>query len=385
VHILATGREALQVDGEQIYRLEPLACPPDDAALTAATARTFPATQLFIERAAASGARLDFDDAQAGIVVGICRKLDGVALAIELAARRVEAYGLQQTAALLDQRLTLMWLGPRTAPPRQRTLQATLDWSYGLLSNVERLVLRRLAVFVGRFTLNAALSVATSADVDQAAVFSAIDNLIAKSMVATRPVGAMMRYRLLDTTRAYVLGISSDDAEIARLAARHAAYFRLWLEQDGKEWATLSSGMERSLHFSDLNNARAALEWCFGEGGDVGSGSSLRPPRRRFFWRCRCCPSVIGGHNGQLWRSTIRPAAKWKRCNFRQARELRRCTCMVQATQRVRPCAEAWRLPRHGATSSAKLGSLGRCRCSAHVTGNSKSRWTTQSAPERLP
>src|SRR5262249_30249061 len=245
-----------------------------DGVLTAATARTFPATQLFIERAAASGARLDFDDAEAAIVVGICRKLDGVALAIELAARRVEAYGLQQTAALLDQRLTLLWLGPRTAPPRQRTLQATLDWSYGLLSNVERLVLRRLAVFVGRFTLNAALEVVTSADVDQAAVFSAIDSLIAKSMVATRPVGAMMRYRLLDTTRAYVLGISSDDPEIAKLAARHATYFRRWLEQNGKEWATLS-GVERSLHFADLNNARAALEWCFGEDGDVELGIKL--------------------------------------------------------------------------------------------------------------
>jgi len=275
VHILATSREALQVDGEQIYRLEPLACPPDDVVLTAAIARTFPATQLFVERAAASGARLDFDDAEATIVVGICRKLDGVALAIELAARRVEAYGLHQTAALLDQRLTLLWLGSRTAPPRQKTLQAMLDWSYGLLSNVERLVLRRLAVFVGHFTLDAALAVATSANVDQGAVFSAIDSLIAKSMVATRSIGAMMRYRLLDTTRAYILGISSDDPEIANLAVRHATYFRRWLEQSGKEWATLSSGVERESHFANLNNVRAALEWCFGEDGELGIGIKL--------------------------------------------------------------------------------------------------------------
>jgi hypothetical protein len=98
VHILATSREALQVEGEHVYRLDPLACPPDDPSLTAAVARTFPAPQLFVERAAASGARLDFSDAEAAVVVSICRKLDGVALAIELAARRVEAYGLQQTA-----------------------------------------------------------------------------------------------------------------------------------------------------------------------------------------------------------------------------------------------------------------------------------------------
>src|SRR5262249_21394124 len=146
-HILATSREALRVEGERVYRLDALACPPEDSDLTAALAQTFPATQLFMERAAASGARPGFSDAEAVIAAGICRKLDGVALAIELAAGRVEAYGLEQTAALLDQSLTRLWQGHRTAPPRQKTLQATLDWSYGLLSELERAVLRRLAVF----------------------------------------------------------------------------------------------------------------------------------------------------------------------------------------------------------------------------------------------
>ena len=162
VHILATSREALRVEGEHVYKLEPLAFPPDDPALTAAVAQTFPAIQVFMERAAAGGARLEFSDADALIVASICRKLDGVALAIELAAGRVGAYGLQQTAALLDQRLTLLWPGQRTAPPRQKTLQATLDWSYALLSELERAVLRRLAVFVGHFTMDAALAVVTS-------------------------------------------------------------------------------------------------------------------------------------------------------------------------------------------------------------------------------
>jgi predicted ATPase len=178
VHILATSRETLQVEGEHVYRLDPLACPPDDAGLTAAVAQTFSAPKLFVERAVASGAHLDFSDAEAAIVVSICRKLDGVALAIELAARRVEAYGLHQTAALLDQRLTLLWVGPRTAPPRQKTLHATLDWSYGLLSETERQVLRRLAIFVGHFTLDAVLAVVTSATLDQAGVFGGIDTLI---------------------------------------------------------------------------------------------------------------------------------------------------------------------------------------------------------------
>ena len=228
-----------------------------------------------MERAVASGARLDLSDADAAIVVAICRKLDGVALAIELAARRVESYGLQQTAALLDQRLTLLWLGSRTAPPRQKTLQATLDWSYGLLSEVERVVLRRLAVFVGHFTLDAALAVVASASVDQALVFGAIDSLVAKSMMATRPIGAMVRYRLLDTTRAYALDIGIDDAEAADLAVRHATYYRRWLEQTEAEWPTLSTGTERAPYFAGLNNVRAALEWCFGAGGNAGIGVGL--------------------------------------------------------------------------------------------------------------
>jgi predicted ATPase/DNA-binding winged helix-turn-helix (wHTH) protein len=275
VHILATSREALQVESEHVYRLEPLACPPDEPGLTAAIAQTFPAPRLFVERAMASGARLDFSDAEAAIVVAICRKLDGVALAIELAARRVEAYGLHQTAALLDQRLTLLWVGPRSAPPRQKTLHAMLDWSYGLLSETERLVLRRLAVFVGHFTLDAALAVVIGAALDQAAVFGAIDGLVAKSMVATRPIGAMMRYRLLDTTRAYALNIRLEDTELTDLAVRHANYFLQWLEQSATDWSTLSNGTERAPHFAGLNNVRAALEWCFSANGNAEIGVRL--------------------------------------------------------------------------------------------------------------
>ncbi|WP_225767592.1 winged helix-turn-helix domain-containing protein [Inquilinus sp. Marseille-Q2685] len=274
VHILATSREALRIEGEQVHPLAPLASPPDDPGLTAAAAREFPAARLFLERAAAAGAPLELGDADAALVAEICRKLDGVALAIELAAGRVQAYGLRQTAALLDQRLPLSWPGQRNAPPRQRTLQATLDWSYGLLSEAERLVLRRLAVFVGPFTIEAALGVATGGAGDDAMLFAAIDSLVAKSMVATRPVGAMMRYRLLDTTRAYALQIA-DAAERADLAARHAGYYRRWLGQLRTEWPTLSNVAERGPHLSAMNNVRAALEWCFGPGGDAGLGIAL--------------------------------------------------------------------------------------------------------------
>lgn len=275
VHILATSREALRVESEHVYRLDALAYPSETEEATAASIQAFPATQLFVERAMASGGKFAVSDVEAAIVSRICRKLDGVALAIELAARRVQSYGLEQTAALLDQRLTQLWQGLRTAPARQKTLRATLDWSYELLSDLERTVLRRLAVFVGYFTLDAALEVLTSAPLDRMTAFRSIDSLVEKSMVAARPIGAMMRYRLLDSTRDYALELNVDQLEMAQLAGRHAGYYRRWLEQTGNEWATLSTGSERSSHLAALNNVRAALEWCFGEQGNPVLGVEL--------------------------------------------------------------------------------------------------------------
>lgn len=274
VFLLATSREALRIEAESVYRLDTLACPPDDPELSTEVVLSFPAARLFMERATASGASLDLSDHDARIVASICRKLDGMALALELAARRVESYGLLQAATLLDRHLTLGWAGSRTAPPRQKTLQATLDWSFGLLTETERIVLRRLAVFVGDFTLDAALEVISTSEMDPPAVFEAIDNLVAKSLLATHPLGAMMRYRLLDTTRAYALQCQTDE-DRAGLAARHATYYRRWLEQFGPDWPTLSTGPERLPYFVSINNVRAALEWSFGEHGDIDVGIKL--------------------------------------------------------------------------------------------------------------
>jgi predicted ATPase/DNA-binding winged helix-turn-helix (wHTH) protein len=260
-HILATSREALRVEGEQVYNLAPLGYPPAPG-LTKTVILDYPAPKLFVERATASGAYLDLNDTDAATIADICRKLDGVPLAIELAAGRVQAYGLQQTAALLDKGLALLWQGKRSAPQRQKTLQATLEWSCRLLSQPERVVLRRLAVFVGQFTIEAALAVVPSRTIDESRVFGAIDSLVAKSMVATRPTGAMMRYRLLDTTRAYVLNLDVDDAELTDLAVRHAAYHRRWREGMRSEWQALSQTADRAPRLADLSNVRAALEWC---------------------------------------------------------------------------------------------------------------------------
>jgi predicted ATPase len=230
--------------------------------------------QLFVERCAASGAPLAPSDADARTVAAICRRLDGVALAIELAAGRVATYGLEQTAALLGERLSLLWQGQRSAPARHQTLRATLDWSYGLLTEVERQVLRRLAAFAGDFTIEAAQAVATSRKIDQPHVLAAIESLVAKSMVANARVGDTIRYRLLDTTRTYALEASDDD-EFAAAAARHASHYRKWLEQAGGRWSRLAHGAERAMHLSDIKNVRAALEWCFGDAGDLELGIAL--------------------------------------------------------------------------------------------------------------
>jgi predicted ATPase/DNA-binding winged helix-turn-helix (wHTH) protein len=275
VHILATSREPLRVEGERVYRLAPLAVPPEDAALSEAQIQAFPAMELFSERVKANGGNPKLGGSDIAIAAGICRKLDGVPLAIELAAGRVEAFGLRQTAQLLNQRLALLWQGQRNAPARHKTLQATLNWSYELLTPLERTVLQRLAIFVGQFTMDAALAILISEDVDRSQVFNGIDSLVAKSMVATRPAGAMMHYRLLDTTRAYALEAKIDDVESSALAARHAHYYQRWLTQTEADGRELSNSAERASRLAELGNVRAALKWSFGPDGDVATGITL--------------------------------------------------------------------------------------------------------------
>ena len=163
VQILATSREPLRAEGEHVHRLPPLACPPASARLTAAQALGFPAVQLFVERAAASSGAFRFGDEEALLVADICRRLDGVPLAIELAAARIDAFGVRGLAARLRDPLQLLTGGRRPALPRHQTLRATFDWGHELLSEPERTVLRRLAIFAGGFTLEAASAVAAGA------------------------------------------------------------------------------------------------------------------------------------------------------------------------------------------------------------------------------
>jgi predicted ATPase/DNA-binding winged helix-turn-helix (wHTH) protein len=273
-HILATSREALRAEGERVHLLYSLDCPPEEVGLTAMKALRYPAAQLFMERAAASGYGAALSDIDAPIVARICRRLDGVALAIELAASRVGYLGIGGTAELLDNRFSLLWQGRRTALPRHETLSAMLDWSYSLLSEREKVVLCRLSVFVGDFTLQAAGSVASETDIDEAHVIDAVASLAGKSLISATVINQSTYYRLLDTTRAYATTKLSERGEADRIARRQAIFYAKFLEHD-EIIQSLFGEHDLSGYASHIGSVRAALAWGLSERGDVAVGIDL--------------------------------------------------------------------------------------------------------------
>jgi predicted ATPase/DNA-binding winged helix-turn-helix (wHTH) protein len=274
VHILATSREALRAEGEQVHHLPPLECPPPSVeSLTATQALSYPAVQLFVKHVPDGGHPFELTNSDASTVAEICRRLDGIPLALELAASRVGVYGVQGTASLLDKHFRLLWHGRRTALPRHQTLRATLDWSYQLLSSTEQLVLRRLAIFVASFSLAAALDVA-SEGLDASEVTETLGTLVDKSLV-TLDNATAMRYRLLETTRAYAWQKLSESAEDQKVARRACEHLLNAAEQFGSElWAGPRPESIEFFH-SNLGNLRAALDWCFSERGDKTLGAKL--------------------------------------------------------------------------------------------------------------
>ena len=241
IGILATSRQTLQIIGERVFRLPPLACPPEQPMLTAAQLLSYPAVQLFMERASARGTDfgLSYDDASA--ITEICRKLDGVPLAIELAATRAAIFGLKDTAARLGSRLDLLKFGRRTASPRHRTLRATLDWGHDLLSELERLVLRRVAIFIGSFTLDTAVAIVEERGMGQNDVAEAIENLVDKSIIEAGVDTHETSYRLLDTTRIYALEKLLHRGEHDAIATRHASFLSKLLEENSVDLFEIQS------------------------------------------------------------------------------------------------------------------------------------------------
>jgi predicted ATPase len=273
--LLATSREPLRVEGEHVHRLEPLASPPPAQALTAAEALAFPAVQLFVERAVASQDTFELEDADAPKVAELCRSLDGIALAIEIAAGRVETFGVAQLASGLDGRLRLLMRGRRTSLTRHQTLGATLDWSYQLLPEAERAVLRGLAIFAGVFTWSSASAVLKKEDFDLPEIFDSITNLVAKSLVSVTVVNAVAFYRLLVTTRAYALLKLEESGQRDDLARRHAQHYLDALAQAQAEWRSRPVAEWLGRHSHLIDNVRAALDWAFSPSGDRRIGVAL--------------------------------------------------------------------------------------------------------------
>jgi predicted ATPase/DNA-binding winged helix-turn-helix (wHTH) protein len=273
-HVLATSREALRVEGEQVHLLDSLDYPPEDVVLTSAKALQYPATQLFMERAVASGYIGVLRDVDAPIVARICRRLDGIALAIVLAASRVGTFGIQGTAELLDNRFSVLWNARRTALPRHETLNAMLDWSYSLLSEHEKLVLCRLSVFVGDFTLQAALSVGPDREIDDDDVIEAVAGLVEKSLISATFINESIYYRLFETTRVYGATKLAARGEAGRLACRHALFYSEFLKHD----EIVQSGFDEhdlSGYAPHIGNVRSALRWALFDQGSVAVGVEL--------------------------------------------------------------------------------------------------------------
>src|SRR5712672_423229 len=264
VYLLTTSRELLKVEGEHCCRVLPLDFPPDVSEQTANAVLRYPAVQLFVRRVAARAGSFVLTDEEAPFVAEMCRKLDGLPLAIELAAGQVAALGIKNTVARLVSRPELLKLSHRTAVPRHRTLKATLDWSYNLLSDAERIVLRRIAPFVGHFTLEGARYVAGELDVGAGEIFEAIAGLVEKSLIATRIDERQAQYRLLDTTRAYALEKLEEHAEVDVVLRRHAEYVAGYLESQRVALLALLKAERGAAYPSPLGNIHPAREWSLG-------------------------------------------------------------------------------------------------------------------------
>jgi predicted ATPase/DNA-binding winged helix-turn-helix (wHTH) protein len=271
--VLTTSREALRIEGEYIYRVPPLDVPPPQET-SSDNVLEYSAVQLFIARAKALDDSITPTEKCLTTIAAICRRLDGIPLAIEFAAARTATLGPHEVASRLDDRFELLTSGHRTALPRHQTLRAALDWSYELLSEPEQRLLRGLAVFTAGFTLETAIAVMGDV-VARPAVIDGVASLVAKSLVTFDGSTAAARWRLLETIRTYALEKLVESGEAEHSARRHAEFFLDLLGGSPSlgQKATTTQDMARCVR--ELDNIRAALDWAFSGSGDTAIGVVL--------------------------------------------------------------------------------------------------------------
>ena len=258
VTILASSREPLNIRGERTYLLAPLTAPQPAPALNSAAIGGYAAVQLFVERATAARPEFSITDANAGAVAEICHRLDGIPLALELAAARLRSMSVEAIAARLSDRFRLLTGGDRTAQPRQQTLRALIDWSHDLLEEQERILFRRLAVFAGGFTLDAAERVAAGGDLVQTDVLDLLARLVEKSLV----LHDSERYRMLETVRQYADERLQDAGEGGVLRERHLSFYLAFAEQARAKLFGPDQGVWLARYDRDRENLLAAHAWC---------------------------------------------------------------------------------------------------------------------------
>jgi predicted ATPase/DNA-binding CsgD family transcriptional regulator len=275
LRILATSREALGIAGETAWRAPSLSAPGPGEPASVECLRAYEAVQLFEARAAAVRSEFRVTAENAAAVAQICRRLDGIPLAIELAAARVRVLPVEQLVAKLDDRFRLLTGGSRTALPRQQTLRAAMDWSYDLLSEPERALLRRLSVFAGGWTLEAAEAICAGGGIDSPDVLDLLTRLVDKSLVVVEPPREEARYRLLETVRQFARDRLVESGEAGEVRGRHRDWFLALVERiiptryvPYMDPAVLDR-LER-----DHENLRAALEWSATE--EAGAEPALR-------------------------------------------------------------------------------------------------------------
>ncbi|HET9001167.1 MAG TPA: LuxR C-terminal-related transcriptional regulator, partial [bacterium] len=277
VRILATSRETLGIAGESVWRAPSLSAPGSGESPSIEYLREYEAVQLFEARAAAVCSDFRVTAENAAAVAQICRRLDGIPLAIELAAARIRVLPVEQLVAKLDDRFRVLTGGSRTALPRQQTLRAAMDWSYDLLPERERLLLRRLSVFAGGWTLEAAETICAGGGIESPDVLDLLTKLVDKSLVVVQPPRGEARYRLLETVRQYARDWLVESEETAEVRGRHRDWFLALVERTheaGYEPVWHPPGVLERLD-RDHENLRAALGWSATEKAGAEPGLRL--------------------------------------------------------------------------------------------------------------
>jgi len=274
VRIMATSRQPLNIPGEFVRRVASLGVPPPGQ-LRADDARTYDAVALFAERAQAATGSFVLTDENAPLVADVCRSLDGIPLAIELAAPKLTALSLRQLAERLSERLRLLSGGNRTALRRQQTLRALIDWSYDLLDVDEQTLFRLLAPFAGGWTLEAAEAVCGGAGVDQTDVLELLASLVEKSLVVADTSGEVPRYRFLESIREYALELLKASGEDSAAKERHARYQSAYVRDQERLSIAMEDSAWQIRMLAELDNIRGALEWALVQRNDPRLGLEI--------------------------------------------------------------------------------------------------------------